>query len=135
LGCWHVTCLALMQLGPGLDVACFVCRKIIVCPPLTLCSSNHTSFTIGRNRLSLNTLSLKLAPLYERDLADNFSVLPRTSCRRDHPPTAQTPSCPRLPYQNFLDFSKSLENSKKFPDYREYSKYCEHLINLLNLWH
>jgi hypothetical protein len=45
------------------------------------------------------------------------------------------PSRPRLPHQNFLDFSKTLENSiKKNPDYREYSKYCEYRINFSNLW-
>jgi hypothetical protein len=41
---------------------------------------------------------------------------------------------PRLPHQNFLDFSKSLENSKNLPDYREYSKYCEYHINFSILW-
>jgi hypothetical protein len=45
------------------------------------------------------------------------------------------PFRPRLPHQNFLDFSKSLENSKNLPDYREYSKYCEYHINFSILWH
>ncbi len=35
---------------------------------------------------------------------------------------------PRQPHQNFLDFSKSLEKSKNFPDYRESSKYREYHI-------
>jgi hypothetical protein len=41
---------------------------------------------------------------------------------------------PTVSHQNFLDFSKSLENSKNTPDYREYSKYCEYRINFSNLW-
>jgi hypothetical protein len=46
--------------------------------------------------------------------------------------THQPPKPPfrlRLSYQNFLDFSKSLENSKNLLDYREYSKYCKYYIN------
>jgi hypothetical protein len=33
----------------------------------------------------------------------------------------------------FLDISKSLENSKNPPDYREYSKYCASRVNSSNL--
>jgi hypothetical protein len=43
-------------------------------------------------------------------------------------PTAQTPFPPTLTLLKFSRFSKSLENSKTFPDYREYSKYCEYRI-------
>jgi hypothetical protein len=49
--------------------------------------------------------------------------------RRGHPPTAQTPFPPTPNPLNFFDFSKSLENSKNFPDYREYSKYYEYRVN------
>jgi hypothetical protein len=34
---------------------------------------------------------------------------------------------------SFFDFSKSLENSKNFPDCREYSKYCEYRVKSSNL--
>jgi hypothetical protein len=43
------------------------------------------------------------------------------------------PRSPRITHQIFFDFSKSLENSKNFPDYREYSKYCEYRVNSSNL--
>jgi hypothetical protein len=46
------------------------------------------------------------------------------------------PSRPRLPHQNFLDFSKSLENSKKKIQIieREYLKHSKYCINFSNLW-
>jgi hypothetical protein len=55
--------------------------------------------------------------------------------RRVHPSNAHTtqPPRPRKPYQNFNDFSKSLEKSKNFIYYEEYSNYHDYRVIFVEL--
>jgi hypothetical protein len=51
--------------------------------------------------------------------------------------TGQTPKLfnrPTLPYQNFIDFSKLVENSKNLTKYEEYANYHEYRVISSKLW-